>query len=82
MRAHGVERLYLFGSAARDEAGPGSDVDLFVDPDYSRFDFVALFRLEQTLSDLLHRPVDLSTRSGLHPLMRPDIEREAVEVFG
>jgi predicted nucleotidyltransferase len=31
LRAHGVEALYLFGSYARDEAGPDSDLDVFVD---------------------------------------------------
>ena len=31
LRAHGVAALYLFGSYARDEAGPGSDLDIFVE---------------------------------------------------
>ncbi len=81
-RALGVRSLYLFGSAARDEAQDSSDIDLFVDPDYDRLGFVELFRLEQQLSDLLGRPVELSTRKGLHPLMRPVIERRAIDVFG
>jgi uncharacterized protein len=74
--------LYLFGSAARDEAREDSDIDLFIDPDYERLSFVELFRLEERLSDLLGRPVELSTRKGLHPLMRPEIERGAIKVFG
>jgi predicted nucleotidyltransferase len=40
IRGHGVTALYLCGSAARDEAGPQSDIDLFADVDYSRFGFV------------------------------------------
>ena len=62
-RALGVRSLYLFGSAARDEAREDSDIDLFIDPDYERLGFVELFRLEQRLADLLGRSVELSTRA-------------------
>lgn len=81
-RALGARALYLFGSTARDEAREDSDIDLFIDPDYERLGFVELFRLEEQLADLLGRPVELSTRKGLHPLMRPEIERKAIKVFG
>jgi uncharacterized protein len=82
VRARGAVALYLFGSVARDEAREDSDIDLFIDPDYERLGFVELFRLEEQLSDLLGRPVELSTRKGLHPLMRREIERKAIKVFG
>lgn len=81
-RALGALALYLFGSTARDEAREDSDVDLFVDPDYERLGFAELFSLEERLSRVLGRRVELTTRKGLHPLMRADIEREAVKVFG
>lgn len=81
MKALGVTALYLFGSTARGEAGPESDVDLFVDYDLDRFGFMELFRLEQELARSLGRPVDLLTREGLHPRLRGAIEREAVRVF-
>lgn len=82
IRARGVEGLYLFGSVARDEAGAASDIDLFIDPDYERLDFAELFHLEEWLSDRLGRRVELSTRKGLHPLIRPAIEHAAIKVFG
>jgi uncharacterized protein len=81
LRAQGVTALYLFGSAARGEAQEESDVDLFVDYDPERFSFVELIRLRESLSELLGRPADLTTRDGLHPLLRPEIEAEAVRVF-
>ena len=81
-RALGVRALYLFGSTARNEAGADSDLDLFIDPDYERLGFVELFQLESRLSESLGSPVDLSTRKGLHPLMRQEIERKAIKVFG
>ena|SRR3712207_5121519 len=81
-RALGALSLYLFGSTARDEAREDSDTDLPIDPDYERLGFVELFRLEERLSEALGRPVELTTRKGLHPLMRAEIEREAVKVCG
>jgi uncharacterized protein len=75
----GVTRLSLFGSAARDEAGPRSDVDILVDfdgPATSKRYFGVQFYLE----DLLGCPVDLVTEKALRPELRPYIEREAIGV--
>ena len=79
-RTAGVRAMYVFGSTARGEADASSDVDLFVDDD-ERLDLFALADLRRRLSDLLGRPVDLGTRNGLRPDVRPQIEREAVRVF-
>jgi predicted nucleotidyltransferase len=74
-----VKRLSLFGSVARDEAGPESDIDLLVEfkekPDFDSFMDLKFF-----LEDLLHSPVDLVTINALKPKMRPLIEKEAVYV--
>ena len=81
IRALGATSLYLFGSAARGEATEKSDVDLFVDYDPEKFGFVELIRLRERISQALGRPADLTTREGLHPLLRPAIEAEAIKVF-
>jgi predicted nucleotidyltransferase len=81
IRSLGATSLYLFGSAARGEARDDSDVDLFVDYDPERFSFVELIRLRERLSHILGRRADLTTREGLHPMLRPQIEVEAVKVF-
>ena len=81
LRPLGVSSLYLYGSTARDEAGPDSDVDVFVDPDYERFGFVELIRLEKMLMDALGRKVDVTTRDGLHPMLKPEIEHDAIKVL-
>ena len=80
-RALGVNALYLFGSAARGEARPDSDVDVFVDYGLDRFGLIELARLQRRLSEELGRPTDVGTRDGLHPLLRSSIEAEAVQVF-
>ncbi len=81
IRSLGATSLYLFGSAACEEASDDSDIDLFVDYDPERFSFVELIRLRERLSHILGRPADLTTREGLHPMLRPQIEAEAVKVF-
>ena len=81
IRSQGATALYMFGSTARDEAAAGSDIDLFIDYDSSRFSFVELIRLRERLSAVLDAPADLATRDGLHPRLRPEIEAHAIRVF-
>jgi predicted nucleotidyltransferase len=81
IRGFGATSLYLFGSTARNEANDGSDIDLFIDYDPERFSFVELIQLRKQLSDILGRSADLTTRDGLHPLLRPTIEAEAIKVL-
>jgi predicted nucleotidyltransferase len=81
IRKLGATALYLFGSTARGDVRDDSDIDLFIDYDPDRFSFVELIRLRERLSLVLGRPADVSTRDGLHPLLRPQIEAEAIKVF-
>ena len=81
IKSLGATSLYLFGSAARNETTEHSDVDLFVDYDPERFSYIELIRLRKRLSEILGRPADLTTREGLHPLLRPTIEAEAIKVL-
>jgi predicted nucleotidyltransferase len=82
LKARGATSLYLFGSTARNEASRKSDLDLFLDYDpkskFNAFDLVAAKRL---LQRGLRVGVDLTTRAGLHPLLRKKIEAEATRVF-
>jgi uncharacterized protein len=82
LKARGATSLYLFGSTARNKAGAKSDLDLFIDYDpsskFNAFDLVASRRL---LQEGLGVDVDLTTRKGLHPLIRKKVEAEAMRVF-
>lgn len=82
LRRRGVEALYLFGSTVRGEAGPDSDVDLFLDyRSGSGFSLFELLEIKEELERWLGRKTDLTTRRGLHPIMAPEILREAERVF-
>jgi uncharacterized protein len=82
LRAFGVDALYLFGSHARDQAGPDSDIDVFIDPTPDkRFGFAPFMDAYETLREAVGEKLDYGTRRGLHPLLRADIEREALRVF-
>jgi uncharacterized protein len=78
--AHGVRALYLFGSTRRDESRPDSDVDLFID--YAQgFSLLDLVAVQEQIDEILGARADLTTRGGLHPLLRDDILRDAERVF-
>jgi hypothetical protein len=82
IKARGATSLYLFGSTARDEAQPQSDLDLFLDYDpKKKFSLVDLVGIKLFLEDQLGMQVDVTTRDSLHPMLRRDIEESAVRVF-
>jgi uncharacterized protein len=76
----GVASLAIFGSVARDEAGPGSDVDLLVE--FSRpvglFEFMGV---QERLESILGIKVDLGMPDGLKPRMRTRVLQEAVRAI-
>jgi len=83
LRAHGITRLRMFGSMARGEGGPASDVDLIADIDETTsFSLIDLVGLQDFLQDLLGRRVDVGTTvAKMRPRMRQRFEAEAIEIF-
>jgi uncharacterized protein len=82
LRARGVTRLALFGSAARGDLGPKSDIDLLIEVDAGRpFGLFAFLDLKNDLAGLLGRPVDLAFPDAMRPRLREAVLRDAVEVF-
>ena len=77
LRGLGVRSLSLFGSVARDQAEPGSDVDLLVEFDRP-VGYFHLFEVQERLETFLGCKVDLVTPGGLRPELRQDILAEAV----
>jgi len=78
----GIVHLRLFGSKARGDDSPGSDIDLMADFDTARrFSLFEKAGLEVELAELLHTHVDLSDRALLKDQVRASAEREAILVF-
>lgn len=81
-RRHGVERLILFGSGARGELRPGSDIDmafkLLPGRQIGLFEHVGM---RDELAALFRAPVDLGSLRSLRPRIREAVEREGVTLY-
>lgn len=77
---YGVRRASVFGSYARGEAGPASDLDLLVElpTGASLLDLVAL---EQDLTDVLGVTVQATTLRALHPIVRERAQHDEVRIL-
>ena len=73
---NGVKDVRVFGSMVRDDAHPGSDVDLLVELKTGKTGF-ALGGFLMDVQDLLNRSVDVVTVNALHPAIREQVLREA-----
>jgi uncharacterized protein len=82
LRARGVAHAALFGSVARGEDRPDSDIDIMVEiaPD-ARLGVFQYAGLVRYIEDLFPVRVDVANREGLKPLVRPSAERDAIYVF-
>ena len=72
-RRNRIRRLALFGSVLRDDFGPGSDVDVLVEFEPGHTPGFAFFGMEEDLSQLLGRKVDLNTPGFLSPHFRQQV---------
>lgn len=81
-RRHGIARLALFGSAARGELSPESDLDVLVEFIAGRRVGLRFITVQDELQELLGREVDLNTRGFLSPHFRDKVEAEAVPLYG
>lgn len=85
LRSAGVDALYLFGSHARGDHGPDSDIDLAFDLDSAtklRFSLLDRAKLMVRLSDELKNEVDFVERNNLRPRIRERFDTDAVKIFG
>ena len=82
LRARGVAHIAVFGSIARGDENPGSDLDIMIDvaPDapLTVYGYVAL---KEYIAGLFEGPVDVVTREALKPYVRPAATADALYAF-
>jgi uncharacterized protein len=76
-RTYGIARLWVFGSTARGEAGPDSDIDLLYELIPGRCLGWEIVDLVAKLEGIFGRPVDLVSRGSIHPLVREAVLADA-----
>ena len=82
LKAAGIVRMAVFGSVARGDNSPQSDVDLLADFDNTKqLTLLTLGRIENRLADLLGTRVDLSSPEWMKESIRSQVLREAVNAF-
>ena len=82
LRAAGIRHLSLFGSVARGEAGPESDIDLAIEIDRDAgLDLFGLIALERRLNEMLGRKVDLTPEPVEKQRLQANIDRDRRRAF-
>jgi len=80
-RQNGVRRLAVCGSALRDDFGPGSDVDVLIEFEPGRTPGLSFFWMQEELSRLFDRTVDLHTPASLSRDFRSQVLAEAEDQY-
>jgi uncharacterized protein len=80
-RRHGTSRLALFGSVLREDFTPDSDIDVLVEFQAGETPGYAFFSMEEELSSILGRRVDLNTPRSPSKYLRDEVLAEAEEVY-
>jgi len=80
LRSHGIKKILVFGSYARGEATPKSDLDLIVEfpKGTSLLDHI---RIENELIEKLKIKVDLISKNGISPYLKDNIMKEAIVIY-
>ena len=82
IKAQGATALFIYGSRARGNNGDESDLDVYVDYDASqKFSLMDLASIKLLIEDETGLSVHITTRDSLHPMLKADIESEAIRVF-
>ncbi len=80
-----VKKVYIFGSYARNEETPESDVDILVDIDFQKEPLFSLFEfggMLEDLKDMLKMEVDLLSTDGISKFIRPYIAKDKILIYG
>jgi uncharacterized protein len=77
--SHGAQNVRVFGSLARGEAGPDSDIDILVELDHG-WSLLDIIAIKQDLEDLMGCDVDVVTETAISPYIREQVLKEAIRL--
>jgi predicted nucleotidyltransferase len=80
-RRHHIRRLAVFGSVLRDDFTPASDVDMLVEFEPGKTPGFAFFRMQDELSEMIGRRVDLNTPKELSKYFRDEVLADAEDLY-
>ena len=81
-RRHHIRRLAFFGSVLRDDFTEASDVDVLVEFEPGKVPGFAFFRMQDELSEIIGRRVDLNTANELSKYFRDEVLSETEPIYG
>ncbi len=76
-----VIKAYLFGSYSRNDADPGSDIDILVDLDYSQHIGLGFIQMKLDLEQKLHKTVDLVSSQAVSKRLLPFVNKDKQLIY-
>lgn len=76
-----VLKAYLFGSYSRNEADPGSDIDILVDLDYSQHIGLGFVQMKLDLEQKLHKKIDLVSSQAVSKRLLPFVNKDKQLIY-
>ncbi len=77
-----MQKAYLFGSTARGESGPGSDLDIMVELDPNQtIGLIEYIKIQMKLEDAFLTPVDMVSADGLSPYIKAFIDKDKTLIY-
>ena len=80
LKRYFIKRAAIFGSFAKGNITANSDIDLLIEPEHN-FTLFKMLQLEQEISQLINRKVDLVEYSALKPSIKNDVLRSAITIL-
>ena len=81
LKKYGVRRASVYGSFARGEERPDSDVDFVIDLSTTHMGMFSYMRFINEMEEVLNRKVDIITDASMSPHMRPFIEKDLTTIY-